>query len=57
MARKAREELRMSQGNKKGKVMWFVGQAVRSGEKGSIKAGEVEWRVLEALRDANGRTT
>lgn len=49
MADKARAELRNGDGKKRGKMMWFVGQIVRRGEKGRVEAKVVEQYVYDAL--------
>ena len=51
MANKAREEQVKSKKSKKGKMMWFVGQVMKNGEKGRVEAEKAEKYVAEAFAE------
>ena len=49
MAIKARQELVKTQGKRRGKMMWFVGQMIRNAEEGTIDAKEAERYIYTLL--------
>ena len=51
IANKARQELMKTKGRKRGKLMWLVGQMVRTDEDGRVQAKDAERYVWNVLAD------